>query len=252
MPDRVDQKLLTGEVRTIFPNKSQVVINKLWKKMINDLPPLKGVILNGDLADGPNKKSNGRGVWTTDLKTQVEACAELIKPILRKVKNPSNVFSTQGSEYHVVDDRCLDEAVTDILGGHYQAEQVVPMLHGDFRVQVHHYLSGGIGNWMYLTTPPARDHMIMALNNDPMEYGEINWEIRSHKHQFTSVQFSPSSGATVTPAWQGKTEYAVRKGLIGVPKVGYCLLKLYDDGTAQMRPFLTRAIRPCKDAEVKD
>jgi hypothetical protein len=35
---------------------------------------------------------------------------------------------------------------------------------------------------------------------------------------------------------------------VAVPKIGYCLLKLYDDGTANMTPYLTRVMAPCKDA----
>jgi len=250
MPDWVDVKLLSGEVRTIYPNDGQRALNKVWKDMVENLPPLTGVIVNGDCCDGNNRKSIGRGCWTTDLRCQVEACAEMLKPVMAHLKHPSNAYFSQGSEYHVVDDRPLDQAVADKLGAHYQAEHIIPMLGGDFRVQVHHYLSGGLGNWMYLPTAPARDQMLLALNSDPMEYGDINWVIRSHKHHYTNVQFSAYSGVTVTPSWQGKTEFAVRKGLISVPKIGYCLLKLYDDGTAQMRPYLTRALRPCKEAPV--
>ncbi|MFA5312945.1 MAG: hypothetical protein WC375_06495 [Methanomassiliicoccales archaeon] len=250
MPPKVEQTLLNGDKRTITPNPAQAAINKVWHEMEKNLPPLTGIIINGDGCDGNNRKSIGRGAWTTDLRTQVRACAELLQPVVAKLKHPGNLYMTQGSEYHVVDDRPLDQAVCDALGGQYQAEHVIPMLHGDFRVQVHHYLSGGLGNWQYLPTAPARDQMLMAVNSDPMEYGDINWVIRSHKHHYTNVQFSAYSGVTVTPSWQGKTEYAVRKGLVSVPKIGYCILKLYDDGTAVMRPFLTRAIKPCREATV--
>ena len=251
MPEKVEVKLLSGETRRITPNSAQVQLNAVWDAMIKNLPPLTGVIVNGDCCDGPNKKSNGRGAWTVDLRAQVQACAELLKPIKKHMKRPSNWYFTLGSEYHVVDDRPLDEAVCDLIGGHYQAEQIVPMLHGDFRVQAHHVITGSLGNWTYLPTAPARDHMLIALQNAEKEYGQIDWVIRSHRHMYTSVRFGAHQGVTILPGWQGKTEFVVRKGGVVVPKLGYCILKLYEDGTANMTPFLTRVLAPCKDAEVE-
>ena len=251
MPKGVEIKLLSGETRHITPNSAQIELNHVWDDMVRDLPPLTGVIVNGDCCDGPNKKSNGRGVWTSDLRAQVLACAELLKPIKKHMKCPSNWYFTLGSEYHVVDDRPLDEAVCDQLGGHFQAEQIVPMLRGEFRVHAHHVIPGSMGNWTYLPTAPARDHMLIALQNAEKEYGDISWVVRSHRHMYTSVRFGAHQGVTILPGWQGKTEYAVRKGAVMVPKLGYCILKIYEDGTAHMVPYLTRVLTPCKDAEVE-
>jgi hypothetical protein len=251
IPDEVSVDLLVGGHRTILPNPNQVLINECWKDMLSNLPRLTGVIVNGDSCDGTNRKGAGKGNWTTDLKAQVLACADLLKPIKRRLKAPSNIYFTLGSEYHVVDDRPLDQAVCDELGGHYQAEQVIPMLQGDFRVQVHHVISGSLGNWTYLPTAPARDHMLVALQNADKEYGNIKWVIRSHRHYYTDGRFGAHRGFTILPGWQGKTEYNVRKGHLVVPKLGYCLLKLYDDGSANMVPFLTRVLKPCQDAEVE-
>ena len=106
------------------------------------------------------------------------------------------------------------------------------------------------GSWQYLTTAPARDDMLMELYSDPLEYGKVNWKLRSHRHVYTTVSFTAASGATVLPGWQGKTEFLVRKGIITAPKIGYCILKVYEDGTASMNPHLARVLQPCKRAEV--
>ena len=111
MPKKVKLKLLSGGERLVAPNQAQVQLNAVWDKMIENLPPLTGVIVNGDCCDGPNRKSDGRGVWTTDLRMQVQACADLLKPIKKHMRHLSNWYFTLGSEYHVVDDRPLDEAV---------------------------------------------------------------------------------------------------------------------------------------------
>ena len=250
MPKRVEVTLTTGDKRTITPNEAQKKLNVKWEEMLGQLPPLTGVIVNGDSCDGNNRKSVGRGTWTTDLKVQAHACADLLRPITRRMRNPENFYFTLGSEYHVVDDRPLDQNVCDLLGGHNQAEHVIPMLKGDFRVHAHHHISSSSGSWQYLTTAPARDHMLMELNRDAQEYGDINWVLRSHRHIYTEIRFGASRGGTILPGWQGKTEFAVRKGLVSVPKVGYCLLKVYEDGTATVVPYLWRVLQPCKQAVV--
>jgi hypothetical protein len=250
MPPRAEVELLNGDTRVITPNAVQRKFNGAWNHMVENLPKLMGVVLNGDLCDGPNRKNGGRGIWTTDLRAQVGACIELLKPIKARMTHPKNWYGTLGSEYHTVDDRPLDQAVCEGLGGHHQAEQIIPMMKGEFRVHAHHVISGSLGNWTYLPTAPARDHMLIALQNDKLEYGDIDWVLRSHRHQYTSVRFGAHQGVTILPGWQGKTEFVVRKGGVAVPKIGYCLLKLYDDGTANMTPYLTRVIAPCKDAPV--
>ena len=77
MPEEVVVKLLSGDTRVIGPNEAQVKLNAKWGEMIDGLPNLTGVIVNGDTCDGNNRKSIGRGDWTTDLKVQALACAEM-------------------------------------------------------------------------------------------------------------------------------------------------------------------------------
>ena len=163
MPAKVEQELMRGDRRTITPNPVQKKFNRAWADMLANLPKLTGVILNGDLCDGPNKKGAGRGLWTTDLRTQVAACIDLLKPLKSRMKHPTNFYGTLGSEYHTVDDRPLDQAVVEGLGGHHQAEQIIPMLGGEFRTHAHHYISGSLGNWTYLPTAPSRDHMLIEI-----------------------------------------------------------------------------------------
>jgi hypothetical protein len=250
MPRKVSVTLVNGDRRTIEPNEAQMKLNAVWEGMAANLPPLTGVIVNGDSCDGNNRKGGGRGTWTNDLRIQAQACADLLRQVQRRMRSPENIYFSLGSEYHVVDDRPLDQYVCDLVGGHYSQELLIPMLRGEFRVHAHHYISGSLGNWTYLPTAPARDHMLMELYSDPLEYGEVNWEFRSHRHIYTSVRFGAHSGVTVLPGWQGKTEFAVRKGIVSVPKIGWCILKLYEDGTAAVVPYLTRVLQPCRVAPV--
>jgi hypothetical protein len=251
IPKKVKTKLLNGEEETITPNPVQKVINKAWDEMIENLPPLTGIILNGDLCDGPNRKGLGKGEWTTDLRTQVKACAELLRPAQKKLKKPSNIYVSQGSEYHVIDDRPLDQAVADELGGHYQPELLIPALKGDYRIQAHHVIGGGMGAWQYRTTSLARDHMLMELNNAEMEYGDLNCILRAHAHYSITIEFSPNKLAAICPPWQAKTEFAVKKGMVNVPRLGYSLLKIYEDGTGHIVHYTQKLVRPCKEMAVQ-
>ena len=61
MPPKVEVELMRGDERTITPNPAQKKFNAVWRGMMENLPKLTGVILNGDLCDGPNKKSAGQG-----------------------------------------------------------------------------------------------------------------------------------------------------------------------------------------------
>lgn len=77
MPERVEMELPNGEVEVRTPNPVQAQLNAYWKEMLESLPPLTGVIVNGDVCEGPNRKEYGKELWTQNLKVQVQAAAEL-------------------------------------------------------------------------------------------------------------------------------------------------------------------------------
>lgn len=250
MPEGVEiENSSTGDVRTVTPSKTQEKLNKFFDEMTRNLPPLTGVLCNGDMCDGPNRKSNGRGNWTSDLRVQAKACAFMLEKINDRQKHRPNWYFTLGSEYHAVDDRPLDQAVCDLMGGTFGNDLIIKALKGDFRIHAHHYVSGGMGAWMYLTTPVAKDMMLMELNNAREEYGDVRWILRGHKHMEYGVRFG-KKGGHVVPGWQGRTEFGIRKGMVSVPKIGYCILKIYDDGSANVVPFTKKLVPPSRSVEV--
>ena len=235
----------TGDVNIARPNAVQKLLNKCWDHMLGNLPKLKGVIVNGDMCDGPNKRGIGKNEWTTDLGQQVDACAQMLKQI-KEATGVRNWYFTQGSEYHVLDDRSLDAAVAEKMGGEFDDELVIEALNNEFRIHAHHVINGGMGAWQYRTTSLARDMMLMELNSADQEYGSINWVLRAHAHYFVNVNFSASKGGTINCGWQAKTRFSVKKGMVNVPKIGYSLLKIYDDGSGTIVPTSWKTVRPCK------
>jgi hypothetical protein len=249
MPKKVEIELQNGEIKTQYPNPIQRKLNGFWDYMTEHLPPLTGVICNGDMCEGPNRKSLGHDLWTTNLRTQVQAAAELLAPIKERMRDPRNFYGTLGSEYHTVDDRPLDQAVCEAVKGQFGDDLVVPALHGDFRIHVMHFVAGSSTNWTYLPTTLARGMMELELANAESEYGDINWVFRAHRHLEYSFRVG-HQGGNVVPSWQGRTKYAVRKGIVSPPKIGYAILKIYEDGTANVVPFTRKLIAPVKEAKV--
>ena len=61
-----------------------------------------------------------------------------------------------------------------------------------------------------------------------------------------------AKGASVISGWQGRTEFGVREGLLSMPKIGYCLMKMYDDCSAVIKPFSEKLVKPCAEASVEN
>lgn len=94
-----------------------------WKQEILPLRP-DVVIHSGDIIDGPQGKSDGRDLWSTDQGEQAESAVRLLKPLVRNAK----FFVVEGSEYHDPEGReaqiarelgaecCTPHAFVDING----------------------------------------------------------------------------------------------------------------------------------------
>jgi len=78
------------------------------------------------------------------------------------------------------------------------------------------------------TTAIARDLLLLALHNADQKYGKVDVAIRSHRHNFCGAIFKSQVGI-ITPCWQARTPFAVKKDLVSPPDIGYVVLHVGKD-----------------------
>ncbi len=188
------------------------------------------VIANGDLADGLQKKSIGKYVITSDLHIQVDHATQLLAMIDCK-----KFYLTQGTEYHTMEDRPLEQAIAEKLTGMgrdatYASEMIIT---ADWaRIHASHNIPVSMSTWQYRTTPLARDLLLYELNKD--EYGSIHLIVRSHAHYYVSVDFGHKTGV-ITPCWQVRTPYASKKDIVSPTKIGYIVAEINKNKTITLQ-----------------
>jgi len=202
------------------PNPIQRHINRKWFEMVEEVEHVDYLILNGDLVDGTQRTSEGAECWTTDTQEQAKAAAELIGVI-----DFSKALVTYGTAYHVKDNPILDAMVADKIGAksawefHFKPEGCKSIFH------ISHATGVSTSIWQYRTTAIAKELVAALLNESELHpYAGI---IRSHAHYYVKVSFS--SFGVITPCWQSRTPYMIRKGLQLIPKLGYLTLELEDN-----------------------
>lgn len=236
----------TGEVIPLPQTKVNEAIYAHWEKMLavcKQTPP-KFVLFNGDLIEGNQRKENGKGLLTGQMSLQVKACIKVIQT-LRDILPGVPFYFTAGTDYHQMPD---GENADIYIARHFNAQYGDEMIVEEcgIRMFCRHTISSSMSSWQYMATAPGRDHMLLFLNNGQDKYGDIDVAIFSHRHQFVSVQFT-SGFALVTPCWQSKTSYAVKKGLTGVPDIGWVMLHIdHAKKIAVDTSGIATIVRPCK------
>ena len=232
----------TGQWNRYVPNGTQTKLWKHWEKMLTVLKKNKPdcIIFNGDLIDGLQKKGYGRGVVSTDIGLQVKACIEIIKT-LPKVP----MFFTQGTPYHEnADGTPVEQYIAERFKGE-DGDQLIVETCG-IRLFCRHAIGMSSSTWQFFTTAPARDQMLLYLNKNPEIYGDIDVAVFSHRHQFVAAQFN-SGLSLVTPCWQTMTPYAVMKGLVSPPDIGWVMLNIENRKCITIdRNGITHIERPAK------
>lgn len=229
-----------GEIQQYVLNGTQRKLWEHWKKMLRtDAKKADAILINGDLCDGTHRKSEGMYTVTTDLAVQSEACVELVETL------PSvPTYITQGTYYHSVENRPIEQYVAEQTGATYAPDMVIEEC--GIRMYARHTIGASNSTWQYMTTAPARDHMLLYLNRAQDKYGEIDAAIFSHRHQFVAAEYG-SGIALVTPCWQSRTAYAIKKGIVGMPDVGWITLRIDNRRSIAIdRNNIINVERPCK------
>jgi len=201
--------------------KHQRFLLRKWKEMIRKVGHVDAVVVNGDAVDGKQKGSQGKGLWTSDVDEQIDAAVDLVRMI-----DFDRIHVTYGSIYHTEENLNADRVFARRIGATSHGDEI----HGKMEngvVHFSHQITVSSSAWQYRTTPLAKELVAAVLNDDVFpKYRVI---VRSHAHYFCYAGFSKNF-AIVTPCWQLRTPYMIRKGLALVPKLGYVLLIDEKDG----------------------
>lgn len=204
------------------PNKFQKLLFELWNESIDELqqkPRFK--VINGEPFDGPNRKQNARGQWTSNMAEQLREAEKLLKLIPGQ-----ETILVQGSGYHVDEaGTSYEEILGDKLGAKKYSTYFEPSFAEDFCqirlngkvFSITHHL--GFARWAaYRTTALAREMAALHFIHEKLENPNII--VRSHVHYFVHVEFTHTHGFS-TPAWKYPDKYLYRGGMGGViPDIG--------------------------------
>jgi hypothetical protein len=219
------------------PNPVQRAINAKWAEMAKKEGHVDYLVVNGEAIEGEQRANKGKECWTTDLNKQLKAAADLVNMI-----DYDKLLVTYGTEYHTGSNPNLDEMfATQMKAAGHGWELHFKPTNSDSIFHIAHQIGTSVSAWQFRTTGIARE-LVMALLNERELY-KYRGIIRSHAHYYVSVAFTESFGI-VTPCWQSRTPYQIRKGLALVPKLGYVVLEGLDDGQWLIRPETFDLPRP--------
>jgi predicted phosphodiesterase len=241
-PDQFDyEDTKTGNVDRYLPNTTQRKLLVWWNEMLGYISKkdIQCIILNGDLVEGYQRKEYGRGTMP-DLSVQMEACINLLEQL-----PDVPMYFTRGSGYHVVaGNMSTEQWIARAMGGIYGDDLLVEEC--GIRMHVQHHVPVSNASWQYRSTPLARDLLLHALNASADKYGRVDVALRAHAHYFVAVYFRSQLGI-ISPCWQTRTPYAVKKDIVTPPDIGYLLLKVEDQNNVMIdRHGINHIERPCK------
>jgi len=209
--------------RQYIANPLQRYIYRQWLQMVKTVGRVPLLIHLGDPIEGLGEKEKGKHVWTTDLDLQLEAAAELTKMI-----NYDKAVSVSSSTYHSNVNPDTDKRFAELIGAKLAHEHFLDPWGNGRRIHVQHYIPvSSSGTWQYRTTQLASELVAALLNKD--EIGDIAILIRGHAHYFVYAGYSRNM-AYINPCWKARDPHMTRKGLKYIPKMGYTVLKFFENG----------------------
>lgn len=201
-PWPVKTELSTGSCPRL--NRGQKYLNDYWYDIAEKLPPLDIMILNGDMIDGQQPKSQSRYLCETDPQFQARAALDLLEPYQGKV---GVWYCTEGTEYHdgvsgTWTEWLGRELKAVKMGSHYAWDWLLLDIAG-LHFDIAHHQSFMI---RYRSTALEREMQFSAMLSETADV-----IVRSHTHEYMLLQ-TPCDGAIQTaistPAWQLQTHHA--------------------------------------------
>jgi hypothetical protein len=210
-------------------NKYQQWLLECWQQMVDELAhmrPRPVVVLNGDEIQGVNMRDGQ--LITNKIDIQVEAALRLLEPVRRAARA---MYLVRGTEWHVGKAAEHVETLGRLLNtkrdpgsGQWSWWELYLDLGGPV-VQLAHHISAGSVPW-YEATIPLRDTLMLLaeLMRFVPERPNVRCVIRSHRHRFIAVHAPPDLHIAVTPAWQLRTAFVMKKAGTMLPQIGYVIV----------------------------
>jgi len=201
-------------------NARQEKLYSIWLSMCRKVGHVDAVVVCGDSTEGPNRKNNGLGCWTTDALEQVDVAVKLLKMI-----DADCYYTLMGSHYHIMSGNVnSDQLVARFLNGVYEPDHVIRL--NKRRIHAAHKTSVGKGEDRK-TNVAGRQIGTMLMNQGAN--GVFDLEVRGHTHYFNHV--STVAGQYINlPGWKFRDDFVAGLGDNAlIADIGWVMLEVTDD-----------------------
>ncbi len=210
----------------------ETIPDKLTKKA-------KVFVVNGEPCDGGNRKSNGSGLWTSNIGDQIVDFGKCIK-----ILPYEQLLLVRGSPYHTTVDGTNFEEITahQLNADNYRAYggqgktdfELNFEVNGTVFNATHHV---GFGRWwQYRPTSLAQELIKIHFDHDNRKI-HTDVLVRSHVHYYCEVGFL-NTRAFTTPAWKLPDSFMYRNGLPIMPDIGMVEVVVESNGEYQINPIV--------------
>jgi hypothetical protein len=224
----------------IKPTSQQKALWNIFEKIPDSLTKIPTLFLvNGEPIDGGNRRSGGRGAWTTHYGDQITDFAKCIKIIPYE-----HLLLTRGSPYHVDLDGTNFEEITaqQLNSDNYRAfggsgktdYQVNFEINGKVFNATHHV--GYSRWWQYRTTPLAVEMVKMHFDHGKRKF-HTDVMVRSHVHYYAEARFL-NTMIFSTPAWKLPDPFMYKSGLPTMPDIGMVEVVVESNGHIEINPIV--------------
>ena len=212
-------------------NPKQRIVKAAWDSFVrlaNEKIRPDVIVLNGDMIEGCQYKSQAAPVVTPEASEQCEAAKILLGPLLDSCKE---AYLVRGTEYHDgLNGQDIERLGKDLDCIPYRKNQYSDwVLNLDIEgvvINFAHHISVSTG--IYRATAPDREGIWGALSGKA-KTPDADCIVRSHVHTFVHVEHSKKH-IIITPGWQLQTEYQIKKSYYRMfPEIGSVLLHLYPE-----------------------
>lgn len=192
--------------------------------------------LNGDLIDGSHHGSVTQ--ITHNITDQRKIAVSLLMPVVEKCrKRGGRLYVVRGTEAHVGQSGCEDEALAKELGavpdscGNYARMELRKDLDGSLIHFLHHV--GTVSSNAYEASAVGKELAETFTEAGRWGTRPPDMIVRSHRHRYIQIHLPTKNGrgiAVVTPSWQLKTPFAYRiaGARVSTPQIGGIIIRKTD------------------------
>jgi len=218
----------------ITMNKGQEQLYKYWKDACKQFKDCDTFFLLGDLIEGLNKREYGHGLILSDLNEQVNACIQLLKPMVGDKKT----LIYTGSGYHGSSDFKCDQNIAEALpNAEFCGAMENRKLKGcNFKINLAH---GEGGASLYRATKMDKEALFFKVAESCNKLEAPNLVVRGHLHFYTYLENEQMSYLQL-PCWKAFEISKIYLKNIGrlQPDIGGCKVYVFEDNSMMIKPCL--------------